>query len=113
MDSRSGRAGMELTACEAGYLVDSIAPWPGQPDLVAGDTVVAIGRTMLLNLAPEEVEQRFGEAYCDGAIFVAGPYEELIKWPFDTVKHEAELLLTPSLEKPYDFGAVQDLLIIT
>jgi hypothetical protein len=98
LDLRSGQAGLEMSACQAGYAVDEIAPLPGQPDLEVGDVIVAIGGSVLLGLDPEDVEQHFSDAYCNGAVFVAGPVAELVQWPFEAVQREANLLLAPSTQ---------------
>jgi len=95
LDLRSGQAGLELSACQAGYAVDEIETRPGQPDLEVGDVIVAIGGSVLIGLDPEDVEKRFGDAYCDGAAFIAGPLSELMEWPFEAVQREVDLLLTP------------------
>jgi len=96
LDFRSGQAGLELSACQAGYAVDEIAPLPGQPGLEIGDVIVAIGGSVLLGRDAEDVEQLFGDAYCDGAVFVAGRMSELVRWPFEAVQREINLLLTQS-----------------
>lgn len=92
----NGQAGLELSTSEAGYLVDTILAEPGQPDLHAGDAIVAVGGSMLMGLEEEEVERRFGEAYCNGATIVAGPQAELLAWPFNYIHCEVERLMAPS-----------------
>jgi len=98
LDLRSGQAGLELSACQEGYAVDEIAPFPGQPDLEVGDVIVSIGGSVLHGLDPEDVEQRFGDAYCDGAVFVAGPLLKLAEVPLEALQREISLLLTPSTQ---------------
>jgi len=93
LDPVTGQAGLDLAAGQAGYLVEAVLPRPGQPDLRPGDTIVAMGGTLLLGFEPEELEERFGEAYADGAAFVTGPLAELLEWPFELVRREAERLL--------------------
>merc|ERR1712194_724233 len=65
-------AGIELTACKFGYLVERIDLFPGQPDFRVGDVIVAIETTPLIGLDPEDLESRFGLAFRDGAAIVAG-----------------------------------------
>jgi len=98
LDPRSGQAGLELSACQEGYYVEEIAPFPGQPDLEVGDVIVCIGGSVLHDMDPEDVEQRFGDAYCDGAVFVAGPLLKLEDVPSQAVQREISLLLTPSTQ---------------
>jgi hypothetical protein len=91
-------AGLVLSPCQAGYLVEEILPLPGQRDLDIGDAIVAIGHSLLLGLTEDELEERFGDAYCDGAALIAGPHSELMAWPFDIVMREVNLLLNSSSE---------------
>merc|ERR1712139_750772 len=87
-------AGLMLTPCEIGFLVKDIELKPGQPDLRVGDVILAMGGNQLLALEDEEVERRFGEAYCNGATFVAGHHSELSKKPFGEVVRELKLILS-------------------
>ena len=93
VDFRSGTCGLELSACDVGYSVDQVDPVPGQPDLEVGDVIVAIGGSTLLGLDEDSVENCFGDAYCDGAIIVAGPLEQLKMWPFGVVREEVQRLM--------------------
>jgi hypothetical protein len=93
VDFRSGTCGLEMSACEAGYFVDLVDPVPGQADLEAGDVIVAIGGSTLYDLDEDSVAQCFGDAYCDGAIIVAGPLEQLKTWSFEVVRQEIQRLI--------------------
>lgn len=99
-------AGLELSTCDAGYLVDAIDVVPGQANLRRGFAIVAIGGHLLLGLEPEEVERRFGAAVCDGAEVIAGPAHGLLTQPFDSIRLQALQLMSPkanvslSLQEP-------------
>ncbi|CAE8594720.1 unnamed protein product [Polarella glacialis] len=64
-----GGAGLELEACEFGYLVDLVDEKPGQdPALKPGSVVVAIGESPLLDLGGEDaIKDVFGAGFRDGA----------------------------------------------
>jgi len=94
IDCLSGEAGLELYACQAGYVVERTLPQPGQPELSLGDAIVAIGGMSLMGLDPGEVERRFGEARSRSATdLVTAPLAELTRWPFEVVQNELERLL--------------------
>lgn len=56
-------AGLQLGACEFGYVVDEILLTPSQPDLQLGDVILAVGGLLLLGLEEDEIEARFGSCY--------------------------------------------------
>jgi len=91
-------AGLELVACEAGYIVGDISEQPGQSGLNVGDVIVAIGSHFLVGLSEDEVEQRFGEGFSDGTQLVVGPLHELEQIPISDVRRCAEELIRPLQE---------------
>ncbi|CAE8607372.1 unnamed protein product [Polarella glacialis] len=74
-----GGAGLELEACEFGYLVDLVDEKPGQdPALKPGSVVVAIGESPLLDLGGEDaIKDVFGAGFRDGAELLLLDAEEL------------------------------------
>lgn len=96
LDVLSGEAGLELSTCQAGYAVDKILARPGQPGLCLGDAIVAIGGQALLGLDEAEVEERFGEALCNGTEIVTASLAELTLLPFELVQHEVSRFLSES-----------------
>lgn len=88
-------AGLELSTCDAGYLIEAVDPVPGQANLRRGFAIVAIGGRLLLGLEPEEVERRFSGAVCDGAEVIAGPAHDLFTVPFDSIRQQALQLMNP------------------
>merc|ERR1712039_436142 len=97
LDIISGEAGLELSTCNAGYAISKILARPGQPELTEGDAIVAIGGKILSGLEAEQVEERFGEAFCDGAEIVIGSVAQLAQWPFEVVLHAAQRFLAESV----------------
>jgi len=86
-------AGVELVACEVGYLVKGIDLEPGQPGLHIGDVIVAIGETLLLNLSEDEIEQCFSAALFDGVDVVLASHPELMTVPVVQAQQDVEALL--------------------
>lgn len=86
-------AGLELRWVKVGYHVDSVERKPGQPDLHAGDAIVAIGPHILVGLDEDNVEARFGRAFANGVAMVIGPLNDLMKRPVEQVRSDAERLL--------------------
>mmetsp|Transcript_158084 Transcript_158084/g.507184 ORF Transcript_158084/g.507184 Transcript_158084/m.507184 type:complete len:145 (-) Transcript_158084:1433-1867(-) len=68
-------AGLELSACPAGYLVERLLEWPGQPDLREGDAIVAIGGEFLHDLEEADLEERFRKHFADRAAVIVGNWE--------------------------------------
>jgi len=89
----AGGAGLELRWVKMGYCVDSIEPQPGQPDLNAGDAIVAIGGKLLAGLSEDEVEQVFGESFGDGVGLVVGPLAQLLQHTVEQVRCNVQQLL--------------------
>merc|ERR1711988_1890771 len=85
-------AGLEMVVCEQGYFVSQVE-LPGQPDIKKGDVIVAIGSSILLGLPEDEVGERFGEAFCEGAHVIVAKYTDLRPLPFSVVRHRAEQLV--------------------
>jgi len=96
LDILSGRAGLELSTCQAGYAVEKILARPGQPELCMGDAILAIGGKVLMGLDEAEVEDCFGQSLCDGVELVTASLDELTRWPFELVQHEVTRFLAES-----------------
>merc|ERR1740116_395293 len=71
-------AGLELSLCNFGYHVNMVDAEPGQPDLCAGDVVVAVAGVLLAGLSADEVRQHFADAFCDGVPLIIGRFSELM-----------------------------------
>jgi len=62
-------AGLEMTPTRWGMRVDKVAPSPGQPHLVPGDTIVAVGGVTLEgHPAAADVKASFGRGFANGAL---------------------------------------------
>lgn len=94
VDQHAG-AGLQLSACEAGYLVEELEDWPGQPDIRAGDVIVAIGEEQLIGLSEAKMEEEFGKHFENGALTIVGPMELLQKMPLEHVRRATNRLLRP------------------
>lgn len=88
-------AGMEVSQCPAGYLVEELSEWPGQPDISQGDVIVAIGDSLLLGLKEADLEQRFGTAFEDGVVIIFGSWVTIKRTPQDVLLRAAQRLLKP------------------
>merc|ERR1719160_596481 len=77
VDSEKG-AGLDVFwNAEWGYVVQKIAPTPGQPDLKLGDFIIAINGHSLLHRTNDEVDEIFGSQFAPGAVLtVANPHTE-------------------------------------
>lgn len=93
VDVLTGEAGLELSACQAGYLIDQVHERPGQPDLKKGDVIVAIGSCALTGLEPEDLEERFGGAFGPNAMLWKCSMLALTVLPLDVVHHELQRFL--------------------
>mmetsp|Transcript_105051 Transcript_105051/g.338742 ORF Transcript_105051/g.338742 Transcript_105051/m.338742 type:complete len:742 (-) Transcript_105051:131-2356(-) len=110
---RSGRlrveplagAGLHLVTCQLGYLVEAVDWQPGQPDLRPGDAILAIGSAVLLDLLDDDVERCFGEAFRDGATFIAGPHQELCQQCLENVQQAVRQLLDVEADRPISCDA--------
>lgn len=68
VDKDGGGCGLDMEAGKWGYVIEEVDDEPGQPDLVVGDCIIAIGGQALHGLDDEEtVHWRFGRNLCDGA----------------------------------------------
>eukprot|EP00435_Cladocopium_sp_Y103_P017533 s493_g4.t1 len=67
-------AGIDLTVSEQGYLVDFVEDFPGQ-DLSVGDVILEINGQKLAGLSEEEMEDKFGAHFGDGAKLTIRPVE--------------------------------------
>eukprot|EP00930_Biecheleria_cincta_P099445 TRINITY_DN91073_c0_g1_i1.p1 TRINITY_DN91073_c0_g1~~TRINITY_DN91073_c0_g1_i1.p1 ORF type:complete len:627 (+),score=116.03 TRINITY_DN91073_c0_g1_i1:52-1881(+) len=65
VDSETG-AGIELSACDQGYLVEGVEDFPGQ-DFVAGDVIAEINGHSLAGMGEDEISVAFGEHFAHGA----------------------------------------------
>ncbi|CAK9038504.1 unnamed protein product [Durusdinium trenchii] len=110
VDQQAG-AGLQLSACEAGYLVEELDPWPGQSDLRAGDVIVAIGEELLIGLSEAKVEEEFGKHFENGALTIVGPLELLQQMPLDHVRRAANRLLRPWRDDRGSVGSVGSVLV--
>eukprot|EP00418_Pyrodinium_bahamense_P095179 CAMPEP_0179039526 /NCGR_PEP_ID=MMETSP0796-20121207/15186_1 /TAXON_ID=73915 /ORGANISM="Pyrodinium bahamense, Strain pbaha01" /LENGTH=767 /DNA_ID=CAMNT_0020735861 /DNA_START=26 /DNA_END=2329 /DNA_ORIENTATION=- len=93
-------AGLELTACDLGYLVEQVDAFSGQPGLKPGDAIVAAGGWQLVGSVPEDVEKFFGAAFCDGAELLVGVQSLLVQWPVSDVSLEVQRVFAMALEFP-------------
>lgn len=88
-------AGLELFPCDRGFLVQEVDNCPAQPDLQVGDVIVAIGATRLFGLAPEEVEERFGASFRNGANIIIGSGASLAKMSPEDLERDTHAILNP------------------
>eukprot|EP00927_Polykrikos_kofoidii_P016634 TRINITY_DN17524_c0_g1_i1.p1 TRINITY_DN17524_c0_g1~~TRINITY_DN17524_c0_g1_i1.p1 ORF type:complete len:1119 (-),score=170.05 TRINITY_DN17524_c0_g1_i1:71-3427(-) len=88
-------AGMELSQCWAGYLVERLLEWPGQPELREGDVIVGIGDSLLLDLEKAELERKFRDAFFNDAVIVVGSFVLVERQQNEIVRRAAERLLRP------------------
>ena len=98
VDQQAG-AGLQLSACEAGYLVEELEEWPGQPEIRAGDVIVAIGEELLIGLSEAKIEEEFGKNFENGALTIVGPAEMLQKMQLEHVRRATNRLLRPWKEE--------------
>eukprot|EP00435_Cladocopium_sp_Y103_P059465 s1341_g21.t1 len=74
----------------AGYLVEELEDWPGQPDIRAGDVI-----EQLIGLSEAKMEEEFGKHFENGALTIVGPMELLQKMPLEHVRRATNRLLRP------------------
>ncbi|CAJ1357078.1 unnamed protein product [Effrenium voratum] len=94
VDQHAG-AGLQLSACEAGYLVEELEQWPGQPDIRAQDVIVAAGEALLIGLEESKMEEEFRQCFNNGALLVVGALEILRRMDLDQVRRCTLRLLRP------------------
>lgn len=88
-----GGAGLDLEACDFGYLVDAVEATPGQePSLSAGSVVIAIDGVQLFGLEEEAMEAAFGSRFCDAARLMLADADELRKAKASAAAPAAEML---------------------
>merc|ERR1712050_672085 len=67
---------------------------PGQPDLEAGDVILAVGGSLLVGLEEDEVEARFGASHHDGAKLLTGKSVALQDMAIDVLARAAQSVLS-------------------
>lgn len=88
-------AGLVLSSCSMGYLIEQVLEWPGQPDLHEGDIIIALGQSLLLDLEESQLEELFGESFVNNASVVVGPQEILQRTQRQWLRACAERLVRP------------------
>ena len=48
--------------------MEELEDWPGQPDIRAGDVIVAIGEEQLIGLSEAKMEEDFGKNFENGSL---------------------------------------------
>ena len=94
VDQQAG-AGLQLSVCEAGYFIEEINEWPGQPDLRAGDVIVAAGEELLIGLKEEKMEESLKKVFENGVLLAVGNVDVLLKINLEEIRRATTRLLRP------------------
>jgi hypothetical protein len=88
-------AGLLLYACNMGFLVQEIDDTPGQPDLRLKDVIVAIQGSLLCGLDEDEIQDRFGAAFQDGAPLLVGASAHLAQLQPEELQQAVQHMISP------------------
>ena len=94
VDQNAG-AGLQLSVCEAGYLVEEVDDWPGQPDIRARDVIVAAGEELLIGLKEEKMEESLKKVFENGVLLTVGNLDLLLKINLEEIRRATTRLLRP------------------
>jgi len=96
--------GEATTPSRRGYLVEAIAPMPGQDGLHVGDAIVAIGGLSLVGLPEEQIQDYFGEAFSDGVALLVCQYRDVDTYSIEGLKEAVDRRLAAATAIAVDLG---------